>query len=89
MPYIRLWLWERFGFLFFSDIAGAMTELPRVLRPGGRISAAVWAEPPGNPWATIPLAAIGSEVQMPAPPPDAPGLFRCAALRAGFIEAPS
>jgi SAM-dependent methyltransferase len=69
----------RFGFMFFPDIAGAITELLRVLRPGGRISAAVWAEPPGNPWATIPLAAIGSEVQLPAPPPDAPGLFRCAA----------
>jgi ubiquinone/menaquinone biosynthesis C-methylase UbiE len=69
----------RFGFMFFPDIAGAVTELLRVLRPGGRISAAVWAQPPGNPWATIPLAAIGAEVAMPAPPPDAPGLFRCAA----------
>src|SRR5438067_1851239 len=38
----------RFGFMFFPDIAGAMTELLRVLRPGGRISAAVWAEPPGK-----------------------------------------
>jgi ubiquinone/menaquinone biosynthesis C-methylase UbiE len=69
----------RFGFMFFPDIAGAVAELLRVLRPGGRISAAVWAEPPGNPWATIPLAAISAEVQLPEPPPDAPGLFRCAA----------
>jgi ubiquinone/menaquinone biosynthesis C-methylase UbiE len=68
----------RFGFMFFPDIAGAVTELLRVLRPGGRISAAVWAGPPGNPWATIPLAAISAEVDMPAPPPEAPGLFRCA-----------
>ena len=43
------------------------------------MSAAVWAEPPGNPWATIPMAAISAEVETPAPPPDAPGLFRCAA----------
>jgi ubiquinone/menaquinone biosynthesis C-methylase UbiE len=69
----------RFGLMFFPDIAGAVTELLRVLRPGGRISAAVWAGPPGNPWATIPLAAISAEVEMPPPPPDAPGLFRCAA----------
>ena len=69
----------RFGFMFFPDVGAAVTELLRVLRPGGRISAAVWAEPPGNPWATIPLAAISAEVRLPVQPPDSPGLFRCAA----------
>jgi ubiquinone/menaquinone biosynthesis C-methylase UbiE len=69
----------RFGFMFFPDIPGAVAELLRVLRSGGRISIAVWAEPPGNPWATIPMAAISSEVALPTPAPDAPGLFRCAA----------
>jgi SAM-dependent methyltransferase len=72
----------RFGFMFFPDIASAAAELVRVLRLGGRMSAAVWAEPPQNPWATIPLAAISAEVGIPAPPPDAPGLFRCAAPNA-------
>jgi SAM-dependent methyltransferase len=72
----------RFGFMFFPDIAGAVAELVRVLRPGGRMSAAVWADPSQNPWATIPLAAISAEVKMPTPPPDAPGLFRCAAPNA-------
>jgi ubiquinone/menaquinone biosynthesis C-methylase UbiE len=69
----------RFGFMFFPDIPGAVGELLRVLRAGGRLSLAVWAEPPGNPWATIPMAVIGTEVALPAPAPDAPGLFRCAA----------
>jgi ubiquinone/menaquinone biosynthesis C-methylase UbiE len=69
----------RFGFMFFPDIPGAVHELVRVLRPGGRISTAVWAEPPGNPWATIPMAAMSAEIEMAAPAPDAPGLFRCAA----------
>jgi SAM-dependent methyltransferase len=69
----------RFGFMFFPSIPAAVAELLRVLRPGGRLSAAVWAEPPGNAWATIPMAAIGTEVELPPTPPDAPSLFRCAA----------
>lgn len=69
----------RFGLMFFPDIPGAVGELVRVLRPGGRISAAVWAEPPGNPWATIPMSAMSAEIEVDAPAPDAPGLFRCAA----------
>lgn len=69
----------RFGFMFFPDIPGAVAELLRVLRPGGRFSTAVWAAPPGNPWATIPMGAIGVETELPFPTPDTPGLFRCAA----------
>jgi ubiquinone/menaquinone biosynthesis C-methylase UbiE len=69
----------RFGFMFFPDVAGSVAEMVRVLRPGGRLASAVWAEPAGNPWATIPMAAINAEVALPTPAPDAPGLFRCAA----------
>jgi ubiquinone/menaquinone biosynthesis C-methylase UbiE len=69
----------RFGLMFFPDVAGAIARLVRLLRPGGRIAVAVWAEPAGNPWATIPMAAIGAEIALPDPQPDAPSLFRCAA----------
>lgn len=68
----------RFGFMFFPDIAEAVRELQRVVRPGGRLCTAVWAGPEGNPWATIPMAAIATETELPPTPPDAPGLFRCA-----------
>jgi SAM-dependent methyltransferase len=72
----------RFGFMFFPDIAAAVTEMLRVLRPGGRIATAVWAEPAGNPWASIPMSAISSEIGPAESVPDAPGLFRCAAVGA-------
>ena len=69
----------RFGLMFVPDLDETATELARVLRPGGRVSAAVWAEPAANPWATIPGAAIAAAVDVPPPAPDAPGMFRCAA----------
>jgi len=68
----------RFGFMFFPDLRQAASELVRVLRPGGRIAAAVWAGPEANLWATIPGDAIATEVALPAPSPGAPGMFRCA-----------
>lgn len=68
----------RFGLMFFPDIRAAVSKLVRVLRPGGRITAAVRAEPAGNAWATTPLGATSAEVEMGPPNPETPGLFRCA-----------
>ena len=75
----------RFGFMFFPDVAAATREFARVAKPGARICAAVWGEPPKNPWATTIMGTIARHVTMPAPPPGSPGLFRCAA--AGFMRA--
>ncbi len=69
----------RFGFMFFPEVLGAARELARVARPGARVCASVWGPPEKNPWATMVMGAISKHVQMPAPPPGAPGLFRCAA----------
>jgi ubiquinone/menaquinone biosynthesis C-methylase UbiE len=69
----------RFGFMFFPDVAGAARELARVARPGARVTAAVWGAPEKNPWATTIMGTIARHVDLPAPPPGAPGLFRCAA----------
>jgi ubiquinone/menaquinone biosynthesis C-methylase UbiE len=84
----------RFGLMFVPDLDEVVAELVRVLRPGGRLCAAVWAEPAANPWATIPAAAIAAEVDVPPARPDAPGMFRCSArgamvalfLRAGLRD---
>src|SRR4051794_27849305 len=67
----------RFGYMFFPDLAGATAEFARVLRPGGRLCASVWVRPDRNPWTSIAMQAIATEVDLPPPDPDAPNMFRC------------
>jgi SAM-dependent methyltransferase len=69
----------RFGYMFFPDLAAATAEFARVLRPGGRLCSSVWVEPDRNPWTTIAMQAIGRETELPAPDPDRPNMYRCAA----------
>jgi SAM-dependent methyltransferase len=69
----------RFGYMFFPDLAAATSELVRVLRPGGRLCSSVWVEPDRNPWTTITMRAIATEVALAPPDPDRPSMFRCSA----------
>ena len=74
----------RLGFMFFSDMLIAVKEMVRVLKPGGRIAASVWNVPEKNPWVAIPVGIINKNMILPAPPPGAPGMFRCA--KQGLME---
>jgi ubiquinone/menaquinone biosynthesis C-methylase UbiE len=69
----------RLGFMFFPDMSLAAKEMVRVLKPGGKIAAAVWNVPERNFWATAVLNIIKNNIILPQPIPGAPGLFRCAA----------
>ena len=75
----------RFGYMFFPDMAKATAEFARVLRPGGRLCASVWVKPEENPWTSIAMQAIATEAALPAPDPDRPNMFRCAAP--GYVSA--
>jgi ubiquinone/menaquinone biosynthesis C-methylase UbiE len=73
----------RFGFMFFPDMLMAAKEMHRVLKPGGRIATAVWNGPEKNFWVTAVMGTIAKNMDVPPPPPGAPGMFRCA--KSGFI----
>ena len=75
----------RFGYMFFPDPANATAEFARVLKPGGRLCSSVWVKPEENPWTTILMQAIATEVVLARPDPDGPNMFRCAA--AGQVSA--
>ena len=68
----------RFGFMFFPDMLLAAKEMVRVLKPGGKIATSVWNIPEKNFWVTAIMGTINKNMELPAPPPGAPGMFRCA-----------
>ena len=74
----------RFGFMFFPDMLLAAKEMARVLKPGGRIATSVWNLPEKNFWVTAVGGTINKNMQIPPPPPEAPGMFRCA--KSGLIQ---
>ncbi len=69
----------RFGYMFFPDMTKATAEFARVLKPGGRVCSSVWVKPEENPWTTIAMRAIATEVVVAPPDPDGPNMYRCAA----------
>lgn len=69
----------RFGFMFFPSMLRAAQEMVRVLKPGGRMAVSVWNVPEKNFWVTAIMGTIARNMELPPPPPGAPGMFRCAA----------
>lgn len=68
----------RMGFMFFPEMDLAAKEIMRVLKPGGRVATSVWNTPEKNFWVTAMMSTINKNMQLPAPPASAPGMFRCA-----------
>jgi len=68
----------RFCLMFLPDIPKALTDIQRVLKPGGYVAAAVWSAPEKNPFIRIPMDVIKAITPLPPPDPEAPGIFRLA-----------
>lgn len=63
----------RWGLMFMPDVAGALRGIRRCLVPGGWFAAATWAEPPKVPMLSLPMGVLREMVNVPQPPPGAPG----------------
>jgi SAM-dependent methyltransferase len=66
----------RFGIMFFPDLAKALGECFRVLKPGGRVAFVAWGIKE-QPFFTTTAGILLKHVPVPPPPPDpdAPNLF--------------
>jgi ubiquinone/menaquinone biosynthesis C-methylase UbiE len=61
----------RWGLMFVDDVAGALEQVRRHLRPGGWLAVAVWAASPKVPLISLPLAVIARTLRLPPQPDDA------------------
>jgi SAM-dependent methyltransferase len=69
---------SRIGAMYFVDIQRALSEVRRVLKPGGRVALSAWGPLEKNPYAATMLTPFLTRVDVPPPPPGAPQPMRFA-----------
>ena len=80
----------RWGLMFLPNLESALAGMRRLLAPGGRLAAAVWAEPSKVPIISVSMQAARQMLQTPSPPAGTPGPFGLAdadALEQTFAKA--
>ena len=68
----------RNGLMLLPDISKVLSEIYRVLKPGGRLAAMVFSIPEKNPWISLPAMIAMKKANRPPPKPGMPGLFSLA-----------
>lgn len=63
---------SRVGLIYFPDRQGALAEMRRVLRPGGRVSAVVYSTPESNRFFSVPVGIIRRRAELGPPLPGQP-----------------
>lgn len=66
---------SRVGLIYFPDQQGALAEIRRVLRPGGRVAAVVYSTPENNRFFSVPVGIIWRRAELGPPLPGQPGPF--------------
>ena len=67
----------RLGIMFCPDHLQALAEARRVLKPKSRATYLVWGQPTASVF-QVTIGVLSRQVELPAPPPGAPGPFRFA-----------
>lgn len=75
---------SRVGLIYFPDQQKALTEMLRVLKPGGKVAAIVYSTPEKNKFFSAPVSIIRNRAKLPPPLPGQPGPFSLGAE--GIIE---
>lgn len=82
---------SRLGIMYFPNKPAALAEQRRVLRPGGRVAAVVFAEAERNAFFSVPISIVRERAQLPPPAPGLPGPFSAVGIAelladAGFTD---